>query len=218
MSSSPIPPFSSQETLSTKLFTHPWTITLPSHPGLTFARATPAHIAAWLPVQDGGGEAWDEAAVGEWKERVTKRWEEGNEERRHDGLDVLVLWEGRVVGYGDICPVGGEAGQGQGRASVGIVLEEAVRGRGLGTAGVRVFVQLGWALGLRVHVGTMKGNAAMRGVMRSLGVEGREKIVDIPGRGVVAEVEYEVERDGWRAAEMAVEFGEAFEAVEGRRV
>ena len=55
----------------------------------------------------------------------------------------------------------------------------------------------------------MKANAPMRGIMSSLGIEEIEKIVDIPGRGVVAEIEWELKREEWKTIDMNVEFGES---------
>ena len=191
-----------------KYFTHNWTITLPSHPGLTFFRATPSHFDVWLPMamnpsnnelQDSAGKVWDEAAIAEWREHGRQRYADLNS--KFNGMDVLVGLGGKTVGYGDIYEVE------PGVASVGIVLDKEARGRGIGKDGMRVLTQLGFELGMKISSGTMKINGPMRGVMRSLGVEEVEKIVSIPGRGVVAELEYTVERDRWRNVDMRVEFG-----------
>lgn len=61
-------------------------------------------------------------------------------------------------------------------------------------------------MGIVATLGTMKSNTAMRGVMKGLGVVEREEVVVVEGRGVVAEVVFEVEREGWKEVEMVVEF------------
>lgn len=92
-------------------------------------------------------------------------------------------------------------------ASVGIVLNKGARGKGVGKDGMRVLTQMGFELGMKISSGTMKANEPMRGVMKSLGVDEVEKMVILPGRGVVAELDYTVEREKWKDVDMKVEFG-----------
>ena len=73
-----------------------------------------------------------------------------------------------------------------------------------------VLLEIGLATGLgSVSAGTMRANEGMRGVMRGLGVDGKEEDVVIEGRGVVAEVLYVVKPGEWGAPE--VEFGGVLE-------
>jgi RimJ/RimL family protein N-acetyltransferase len=152
-------------------------------------------------LQDSAGKLWDDAAKTEWRERVQKRYHELN--TSFNGLDVLIELDGRLVGYGDIFEFASR------EASVGIVLNKEARGKGIGKAGIQVLTQLGFELGMHISLGTMKANAPMRGIMKSLGIEEEEKIIEIPGRGVVAEVEYTIERAQWADIDIKVEFGES---------
>lgn len=190
-----------------KYFTKKWTVTVPSYPGLKFYPATPSHFDVLLPMaidpinnelMDNASKIWDEAAITEWKERNSKRHVDLN--KNFNGLNMLVELDGKAVGYGDVYEF--KAGE----ATVGIVLNKEARGKGIGKVGIQIFTQLGWELGLKISSGTMKANKAMRGVMKSLGVEEVEKVVEIPGRGVVAELDYEIEREKWKNIDMKVEF------------
>ena len=190
-----------------KFFTTKWTVTLPSHPGLKFFRTTPSYFDLWLPMvmdpannelQDTADKLWDDAAKDKFMERAQTRYDDLN--IAHNGLDILVEQDGKLVGYGDIYE--GEPG----KASVGVVLNKEARGKGIGKASIQVFTQLGFELGKEISTGTMKANAAMRGIMKSLGIEEIEKVVDIPGRGVVAEIEGELERMKWRSIPMNIQF------------
>lgn len=200
---------STERDVRSEFFTRSWTVTLPSHPGLKFFRATPALFDTWLPIvmdpvnnelQDTAGKVWDDAAKTEWRERAQKRYDDLN--TAFNGLDLLVELDGKLIGYGDIYE--SEPGE----ASVGVVLNKDARGKGVGKASIQVFTQLGFDLGLKISTGTMKANAPMRGIMKSLRIEEVEKIVEIPGRGVVAEVEYNLERAKWKDIDMKVEFGQ----------
>lgn len=184
-------------------------MTLPSRPGLKCLRATPSHFDVWLPIvmnpvnnelQDSAGKVWDEAANAEWRERVQKRYDDLN--TKFNGLDILVELDGKIVGYGDIYEFA------PGEASVGVVLNREARGKGIGKASIQVFTQLGFELGLKISSGTMKANAPMRGIMKSLGIEEVEKIVELPGRGVVAELDYAIDHEKWKDIDMKVVFGE----------
>jgi RimJ/RimL family protein N-acetyltransferase len=199
---------STEQDAHSKFFTQSWTVTLPSHPGLKFVRATPPLFDAWLPIvmdpannelQDSAGKAWDDVAKKTWRDRAQKRFDDLN--TAHNGLDVLIELDGNYIGYGDIYEFK------PGQASVGVILNKDARGKGIGKASIQVFTQLGFELGLEISSGTMKANAPMRGIMKSLGIEEIDKIVEIPGRGVVAEVEYNLERAKWKDLDMEIAFG-----------
>lgn len=73
-----------------------------------------------------------------------------------------------------------------------------------------VFVQLGLKIGINgVTAGTMKVNAPMRGVMRSLGVEEAEELIVVEGRGVLAELSFTVERRKWKDVDLDVAWGDS---------
>ncbi|KAG0650332.1 hypothetical protein D0Z07_3235 [Hyphodiscus hymeniophilus] len=200
---------STEQDARSKFFTQSWTVTLPSHPGLKFFRITPSYFDQWLPLvmdpannelQDTAGKVWDNAAQAEWRGRAQKRYDDLN--IAHNGLDILVELNGKLIGYGDIYAFNPT------EASVGIILNKEARGRGIGKLGIQVFTQLGFELGLEINTGTMKANGPMRGIMKSLGIEEIEKVVEIPGRGVVAEIEWELKREDWKSIDMKIEFGE----------
>jgi RimJ/RimL family protein N-acetyltransferase len=195
-----------------KYFLRQWTVTVPSYPSLKYYRATPSHFKDWLPImsdpknnelQDTKDKAWDEAAVTKWKEEAETRHNESN--IKFTALPVLIEYEGKVVGYGDVWPDASDSGT----TSVGVLLNESVRGRGIGKTTIAVLAQLGFDFGLPVTSGTMKANAPMRAVMASLGVPEKEELVTAPGRGVVAEVVYNINRDNWTGIEMKIEFDES---------
>jgi RimJ/RimL family protein N-acetyltransferase len=150
-------------------------------------------------LQDTANKTWDEAAITEWKEHHQNRYNDLN--TKYNGLDILIGLDGKTIGYGDIYEF--ESGV----ASVGIVLNKEARGKGVGKDGMRVLTQMGFELGMKISSGTMKANEPMRGVMRSLGVDEVEKVVSLPGRGLVAELDYTVGRDKWKDVDMKVEFG-----------
>lgn len=117
-------------------------------------------------------------------------------------LKVLVEVNGQVSGFGDIFVVE------QGVANIGVVLNKEARGKGLGKLTVSVLTQLTLDFGLDVVAGTMGGNAPMRFTLRSLGFREEEKVIEILGRGVVAEFSYSLLRDAWKEVEMCVVFGD----------
>lgn len=99
-------------------------------------------------------------------------------------------------------------GEGKRLLNVGIMLEEGARGKGLGKAVTGAMVEVAWMMGGRVGVRTMKANAGMRGVMRGPGVEEKVEDVVMDGRGLVAEIVYEVEKGKWEGLGFCLEFGE----------
>lgn len=192
-----------------KYFLRHWTVTVPSYPSLRFYRATPALFDAWVPImtepknselQDTQDKIWDEAAIAEWKEKTEDRYHKSN--RIFEPLGLLIEYEGNVVGYGDVWPTTGQS------TSVGILLNQAVRGRGIGKIALIVLVQIAFDFGLPINSGTMKANVAWRGLMASFGIPEEEKLVTDPDRGVLAEVVYQIERENWKEVEMEIEFDE----------
>lgn len=115
----------------------------------------------------------------------------------------MISESGKFIGYGDLFLLK------SGAFNVGVVLDASVHGRGIGRLSTAVFVQLGFEIGRNgVSAGTMKANGAMRGVMRSLGVEEVEDLVVVEGRGVLAELLFVVERERWKDVKLDVVWGE----------
>ena len=60
---------------------------------------------------------------------------------------------------------------------------EKARGKDLGKFSTQVFFQLGqWIDVEKLEARTLKANIPMQGVMRSLGIEGRDEVTVAPGR------------------------------------
>lgn len=154
-------------------------------------------------LQDTKDTVWDDAAVTKWKKETEERHNESN--TKFAPLPVLIEFEGKIVGYGDVWPAAGDSGT----TSIGVLLNESVRGRGIGKTTIAVLAQIAFDFGLPVTSGTMKANAPMRAVMASLGVPEEEKLVTAPGRGVLAEVEYSISKENWAGIEMKIEFDES---------
>ncbi|CAD6456743.1 08b91d98-47ae-4ab7-aa54-0f4ee9dcb1f4-CDS [Sclerotinia trifoliorum] len=192
-----------------QFFSKKWTITIPSNPSVKFFRATPSHFDIWLPIatnadnnklQDNKDQIWDEAAISKLKIDMYNQYVKSNTD--FHCLKVLVEVSGEVIGFGDIFVVE------PGVANIGVVLNKEARGKGLGRLTVGFLTQLTLDFGLSVVAGTMGDNAPMRFTLRSLGFAEEEKIIEIFGRGVVAEFSYSLLRDAWEEVEMNVEFGE----------
>ena len=157
--------------------------------------------------QDTKDEVYDEADIAKWQAESEARYHESN--IKFDALGVLVEFEGKVVGFGDIWSTL------TGSASIGILLNEAVRGRGIGKIAMSVLIQIGFEFPIPISAGTMKTNVAMRALMKSLRVPEEEKLVTAPGRGVLAEVVYSIQREDWKVLEMKVEFGNEVHSERG---
>ena len=198
-----------------RFFTSNWTITLPSHPHLRFTRAHPGNHDAWLavashpdnnkppgwPCQD---LIWNDERRARDKSRFLEKWTEFQTKR--NGFDVLVLdaADGRILGNGQAHEVKSLQG------NIGLELMADARGKGVGKALFMVLLRLSNELdveGLKVGAGTMKSNEAMRALARGFGLVETEEVVDIPGRGVVAEICWNgIEREKWLGLEWKVEF------------
>ncbi|KAM0161140.1 hypothetical protein ACHAPG_002619 [Botrytis cinerea] len=205
-SSSPSPPPSDYRP---KFFTKKWTITIPSNPTVRFFRATASHFDVWLPVatnadnnklQDSKDQVWDEVAISKWKDRMHDQYVKSNTD--FHCLKVLIEVDGQVMGFGDIFVIR------PGIANIGVVLNEEVRGKGLGKLTTSVLTQLALNFGLQAVAGTMRDNEPMRSTLRNLGFVEEEKIIELEGRGIVAEFSYTLSRKGWKDIDLSVEFEE----------
>ncbi|KAF7943073.1 hypothetical protein EAE96_011016 [Botrytis aclada] len=205
-SSSPSPPPSDYRP---NFFTKKWTITYPSYPTVKFFRATPSHFDVWLPIainadnnklQDSKDQVWDEVAISKWKENMRNQYVKANTD--FDCLKILVEVDGQVKGFGDIFVVR------PGVANIGVVLNKEARGKGLGKLTASVLTQLTLDFGLQAVAGTMRDNEPMRSTLRNLGFVEEEKIIEIEGRGIVAELSYALSPEGWKDIELSVEFEE----------
>jgi RimJ/RimL family protein N-acetyltransferase len=180
-------------------FSLEWVLTVPNRPSVRYFRATPAHFDIWFALatnpenneeQDTKGKVYDEAAIAEWKNDKENSFIKANKE--YHALEVLIEFDGQVIGYGGIWVLK------EGLANIGIVLNKDARGLGLGKLSVTVLAQICFDCGMSPTAGTMKSNQAMRAVMASVGAAEKEQIVDIPGRGIVAELGYSIERETWK--------------------
>jgi RimJ/RimL family protein N-acetyltransferase len=111
-------------------------------------------------------------------------------------LEFLVHVNGKLMGYGGVFEIPEVAA---GFANLGLGLNPSLRGTGLGKAIMQVLLRLSNEIDASViSVGTMKANNLMCALAKSLGFEEREEIVDIPGRGVIAEVLFSIDHAKWR--------------------
>ncbi|KAF7947776.1 hypothetical protein EAE96_008855 [Botrytis aclada] len=197
---------------SSKLFTEDWIITIPSHPKLRFIRLIPSrydHLVRIFsnPLNDPNNRTPDDST---WKESdsldliktYTQRF--STSKTSHNALALLVEENGITVGIGLIHEF-----EHQPRfANIGTILEEAGRGHGVGKILMELLLRLSCELNVDVvEAGTMKKNAAMRGLMKSLGIGEVEEEKIMPGNRKVAEIMFkDIERQRWRDFEVQVEF------------
>ncbi|TGO15758.1 hypothetical protein BTUL_0036g00490 [Botrytis tulipae] len=197
---------------SSKLFTEDWIITIPSHPHLRFIRLIPSrydHLVRIFsnPLNDPNNRTPDDTS---WKESdshdliktYTQRF--STSKTSHNALALLVEENGIIVGIGLVNEL-----EHQPRfANIGTILEEAGRGHGVGKVLMELLLRLSCEMNVDVvEAGTMKKNAAMRGLMRSLGIEEVEEEKIMPGNRKVAEIMFkDIERQRWRDFEIQVEF------------
>ena len=92
--------------------------------------------------------------------------------------------------------------------NIGLMLVESARGRGIGKSAMQVLLRLSNELDVvLVHAGTMLANKPMRALAATLGFTEREELLQIPGRGVVAELLFEdIDYKRWKDLDMNVEF------------
>lgn len=165
----------------------------------------PNLFEAWVPIiinpdnnklQDNKDKVWDEVAIAELKKELYDQYVKSNTERH--SLKVLVEVGDNVVGFGDIFIIERNV------ASIGVVLNKEARGKGLGKLVTCVLAQLALASGLQVVAGTMKDNKPMRAILNNLGFEEKEEILELEGRGIVAEYTYSLPKDGWKEVPLRV--------------
>ncbi|TGO65760.1 hypothetical protein BCON_0001g00760 [Botryotinia convoluta] len=197
---------------ASKLFTEDWIITIPSHPHLRFIRLIPSRYDHLLrifsnPLNDPNNRTPDDTS---WKESdsldliktYTQRF--STSKTSHNGLALLVEENGKIVGIGLMHEF-----EHQPRfANIGTILEEPGRGHGIGKILMELLLRLSCELNVDVvEAGTMKKNAAMRGLMRSLGIGEIEEEKIMPGNRKVAEIMFkDIERQRWRDFEIQIEF------------
>ncbi|TGO91755.1 hypothetical protein BPOR_0019g00150 [Botrytis porri] len=197
---------------SSKLFTEDWIITIPSHPHLRFIRLIPSrydHLVRIFsnPLNDPNNRTPDDNS---WKESdsvgLIKTYTErfSTSKFSHNALALLVEENGKIVGIGLMHEF-----EHQSRfANIGTILEESGRGHGIGKILMELLLRLSCELNVDVvEAGTMKKNAAMRGLMRSLGTEEVEEDKIMPGNRKVAEIMFkDIERQRWRDFDIKIEF------------
>jgi RimJ/RimL family protein N-acetyltransferase len=194
-----------------RFFTEDWTITVPSHPHVKFVRIVPKYLDECIefesnplnrPFSDPNHKIWTEERKQESKARLHERYTFSKTE--HRALDVMVQVDGKCVGVGGVYEIPDIVA---GLANVGLSLDENERGKGLGKANLQVLLRLSNELDVDVvGAGTMKANKPMRALAASLGLEEKEEILDIPGRGVVAELIFIIDQRRWKDFEMNIEF------------
>jgi RimJ/RimL family protein N-acetyltransferase len=195
----------------TRFFTEAWAITVPSHPNVKFIHLTPEHHDEYIkldsnplnrPFSDPLDKIWTEERKQEVKRRLRERYILSKTKYR--ALDLLVQVNGKSVGGGGVYEIPDVVA---GLANVGLLLEESVRGMGLGKAMFQVLLRLSNELDIDVvGAGTMKANKPMRALAASLGLEEKEEIVKVPGRGVLAELIYITDQTKWKDFKINVEF------------
>ncbi|KAG4027668.1 hypothetical protein MFRU_028g00900 [Monilinia fructicola] len=197
---------------SSKFFTEDWTVTLPSHPNLRFIRLIPSrynHLVRILsnPLNDPNNRrpddtSWQDSDSQNLTSIFTKRHLAAKMD--HKALSLLVKEDGKMVGIGMIHEL-----EHQPRvANIGTILEAEGRGHGVGKVLMELLLRLSNELDVdAVEAGTFKANAAMRGLMRSLGVEETDEEKIMPGNRKVAEVLFkDIARERWKDLEIGVEF------------
>jgi RimJ/RimL family protein N-acetyltransferase len=198
----------------TRFFTEDWIITVLSHPHVRFIRLTPIHLDEHIertsdpnnrPFSNPDDKIWSEERKEATKARHQERYTLSK--TKHQALEFLVHIDGKLMGYGGVFEIPEVV---VGFANLGLGLDPSLRGTRLGNAMMKVLLRLSNEIDASViSVGTMKANKPMRALATSLGFEEREEIVDIPGKGVIAEVVFSIDNAKWRAwkdYEINVEF------------
>ncbi len=192
-----------------RLFTEDWTISLSSHPHLKFVRSTPLNWEDKRKVlaidnfqndrQNWGEEEWLEAKKG-----AKKRYNDGL--TKLNGLEVLAQIDGKFVGHGGCYQI--DLPIPERLANVGLGLAPEARGKGVGKALMQVLLRLSNELDVDVvHAGTLKINTPMRALAKSLGLEETERVLEIPGRGIVADILYDnIHTERWLDVDIIIDF------------
>ncbi|PQE05259.1 hypothetical protein CJF31_00008772 [Rutstroemia sp. NJR-2017a BVV2] len=210
-----------------KLFTHTWTLTLPTHPDLQFIHVTPSNLNSLIQifsnpinaaVAPSPPPAWTPADTESYTTKFLTSFRAATFKHNYLQLLILSLPAQQVLGMGQVTELEGMPGIG----NLGIILNPEGRGKGVGKATVEVLLRLSNECDLDVvEAGTMRGNMGMRGLMKKLGVEEREEMKwfgeDEGGKKrLVAEVMFGekgkgIDRERWRGLDIRVEFGEEAE-------
>lgn len=116
---------------------------------------------------------------------------------------MLVEWDGEIVGGCNFFLLPTYV------VNLGMMLGEKARGKGIGKLSMQVMIQLGRRVGIeKMEARTVKANKPMQAVMASLKIPGRDEIKEMPGRGVVGDIVYEIpQKVSWEDFDMRVEFG-----------
>ncbi|CAG8978142.1 hypothetical protein HYALB_00013025 [Hymenoscyphus albidus] len=202
-------------------FTKDWTITLPSRPepNLKYIRLTPNETAGFERfVEEAASRPAAKSSNTETSPvglkasfepggRMQKMYIES--QTQHHALDVFIYLDDRFVGWGamyEITPPFSKPSV----ANIGIKLLPEVQGKGLGKTLMQLLLRLSNEVDADIiEAGTMKENASMRAIAKSVGLVESDKINFVPGRGVVADVMFEnIERERWRDFDMLVELRE----------
>ncbi|CRG89285.1 hypothetical protein PISL3812_06321 [Talaromyces islandicus] len=193
-----------------KVFTHDWSITIPERPSVRYIHTPLSRLDEWLGMLTNPAnrphdatlrsKEWDQAAMEELRATTIKKHHRALTE--FDGLSMMVLVDGQLVGGGNysLLPTG--------EVNLGMMFEESARGKGLGKLTMQVLIKLGQRLGIkRLEAGTMKSNQAMQALMARLNIPGRDEIKEAPGRGVVAEILYDIPETVEWEIDLQLEFG-----------
>ena len=197
-----------------RFFTEDWIITLPSHPNAKFIRMIPSRHEQQIKILSNPlnhpfenpadqAEVWDEAFIAGVNQRFDERYTLSK--TAFQAIDILVELDGEIVGSGTVMEIPQVQ---KGLANIGLTLSPVARGKGLGKAAMQVLLRLSNECQVdHVHAGTMKANVPMRSLAKSLGFVEREEVLEVPGRGVVAEILFEdFRQERWKDLEMNVEF------------
>jgi RimJ/RimL family protein N-acetyltransferase len=191
-----------------KFFTHDWSITIPGHPSVRYVHMQLSYLDEWLAMFTNPANrphvkilrVWDQAEMKELRATTIKK--HTTTQTKFDGLNIMVMVDGQLVGGANynLLPTG--------EVNIGLLFDESARGKGLGKLTMQVLIQLGQRMGIqRMEAGTMKSNQAMQALMASLNIPGRDEIKEIPTRGVVAEILYDIpETVDWEI-NLQLEFG-----------
>ncbi|KAM3080428.1 hypothetical protein ACMFMG_005383 [Clarireedia jacksonii] len=202
-----------------KLFTHTWILTLPTHPDLQFIHVTPSNTSSVIQIFSNPlNAAWAPTDTESYMSKFLKSFRAAKTKRNYLQLLIMSLSEQQILGMGALVELQDEPRTG----NIGILLNPEGRGKGVGKAAVEVLLRLGNEFDLDiVEAGTMKGNVGMRRLMGKLGLGEREEMKWMRGAEggeeiLVAEILFgekgkgiEIER--WRGLEVGVEFGEEVE-------
>ncbi|QKX61864.1 uncharacterized protein TRUGW13939_09020 [Talaromyces rugulosus] len=193
-----------------KFFTHDWSITIPGRPSVRYSHMSLSCLDEWLAMYTNPAnrphdkvlrsKVWNEAEMKEL--RATTIEKHTTAQTKFDGLNIMVMVDGQLVGGGNYTLLS------TGEVNIGLLFDESARGKGLGKLTMQVLIQLGRRMGIqRLEAGTMKSNQAMQALMASLNIPGRDEIKEIPIRGVVAEILWDIPETADWEIDLQLEFG-----------